>query len=544
MNKFIIHPLAHLLALALLAAPSLAEAQAEGTPAEATPTEVASGQVADPNSAQGSAQLQNIAEDEAIRGLEPVDPSVYVDAFQTLVDPSGLTADEVAETAVATAPQMEQRRASVRAREATAESQWLNYIPQVTGSFGYTRLSEVEQPLLGGTPIDPGIVAGVNARIADQRDGSALGAASADVDQLYLDALVSSSGGGFTFPQVLNRWSLQASLSYPVTDLFLTIMPSYNAVEGFADAERLQLDSDRANVDLRAREAWYGHVRAQATLAVALAAQRQTEANRQQVEALVRAGVSPRVDLMRVEAQNAAARVGVARSQGAVLVTAHIVRTLMHSGAGTGLIPVGENLAADLPELTETREALVTQALESRAEMLALRRLVGARDNLESSRGGSRWPQIFIQAGVEYANPNARVFPQAEQWNASWTVGAVMQYTLHQTLQGNETLNRAEANTDQARADLMALRDAVTIEVDQAYENFRASKTAIQAAGAGLQASEEAYRVRQEELAAGTAVARDLVDAEADLTTARINLVDSIIDLRVADAQLRRAVSL
>ncbi|RLB52542.1 MAG: hypothetical protein DRJ42_14570 [Deltaproteobacteria bacterium] len=544
MNKFIIHPLAHLLALAVLAAPGLAEAQAEGTPVEATPAEVAPGQVADPNTAEGAAQLQNIAEDEAIRGLEPVDPSVYVDAFQTLVDPSGLTVDEVAETAVATAPQMEQRRASIRAREATAESQWLNYIPQVTGSFGFTRLSEVEQPTFGGGTIDPTIIDTVNMRIADQRDGSALGAASADVDQALLTGLQAAGGEAFSFPQVLNQWSLRGSLSYPVTDLFLTIMPSYNAVEGFADAERLQIDADRANVDLRAREAWYGHVRAQATLAVALAAQRQTEANRQQVEALVRAGVSPRVDLMRVEAQNAAARVGVARSQGAVLVTAHVVRTLMHSEPGTGLIPVGENLAANLPEITETRAALVVQALESRAEMLALRRLVGARDDLESSQGGSRWPQIFIQAGIEYANPNQRVFPQTEHWNASWTVGAVMQYTLHQTLQGNQTLDRAEAHTDEARADLLALRDAVTIEVDQAYENFRASKTAIQAAGAGLQASEEAYRVRQEELAAGTAVARDLVDAEADLTNARINLVDSIIDLRVADAQLRRAVSL
>jgi len=35
--------------------------------------------------------------------------------------------------------------------------------------------------------------------------------------------------------------------------------------------------------------------------------------------------------------------------------------------------------------------------------------------------------------------------------------------------------------------------------------------------------------------------ARDLVDAESDLTRARIDLVDSIIDVRLAYAQLRRA---
>lgn len=543
MNSLFIHTLA----LVAVTVPSVAAAQgsvADPAPQADTAPTPAPGQVADPNGAQGSAQLQALADDEAIRGLEPVDPSVYVDAFQTLVDPSGLTAQEVAEAAVATAPAMEQRRAAIRAREATANEVWVNYIPQISASFGYTRISEVQQPSLGGNPIDPDVIDAVNARIMDQRDGSALGDASADVDTAFLAAVQGSASAAFTFPQVLNQWSLRAGLSYPVTDLFMTIMPRYDALDGFADAERLQIDADRANIDLQAREAWYSHVRAQATLAVAVAAQRQTEANRQQVEALVQAGVSPRVDLMRVEAQNAAARVGVARSQGAVLVTAHVVRTLMHGEHGTGLIPVAENLAGELPEIPESRAELVTQALESRAEMLALRRLVGARGDLSSAQGGSRWPQIFIQAGIDYANPNQRVFPQTEEWNASWTVGAVVQYTLHQTLAGNEGRNRAEANTDQARADVLAMRDAITVEVDQSYENFRASRVAVEAAGAGLQASEEAYRVRQEELAAGTAVARDLVDAEADLTNARINLVDAIIDVRIAHAQLRRAVSL
>jgi outer membrane protein TolC len=246
---------------------------------------------------------------------------------------------------------------------------------------------------------------------------------------------------------------------------------------------------------------------------------------------------------MRVEAQNAAARVGVARAQGAVQVTAHVLRTLMHRHSGRGPIPIGENLAANLPEVTRSREDLQTQAHESRAEMLAMRRLVGARDDLVTVSSGGRWPQIFIQGTVDYANPNQRVFPQTEQWYASWAVGAVLQYTLNQTFEQDQMRSRAIAELDQTRADMEALYDAITIEVDQAYERYQSAMTALTAAGAGLQAAEEAYRVRQEELAAGTAVARDLVDAESDLTRARIDLVDSIIDVRIAHAQLERAVN-
>jgi outer membrane protein TolC len=498
--------------------------------------------VPDPNTGAGARAIEDLASDEAVRGLDPVDPSVYIDAFQTLVTPGGETADSVALAAVETAPEMESRRASVRSREHARDRQWLNYMPQVGVSFGYTRLSEVPQPQIGSGAIPPAVISGIQQGIMDQRDGTVGGEASADIDQVYLD-FFNSLTSGFSFPQVLDQWSLRGTLSYPVTDLFLTIMPAYSAFENFADAERLQLEADRASVDLRARSAYYNHVRAQATLAVALAAQRQTEANREQVEALVRAGVSPRVDLMRVEAQNAAARVGVARAQGAVLVTAHIVRTIMHTPAGQGPISIGENLAADLPDVNESRTDLVQQALDNRAEMLAFERLVVGRDDLATSQGGGRWPQIFIQAAIDYANPNQRVFPQTEQWYASWSVGAVLQYTINQSFTQDQERSRAIAEADQARADMLALRDAITIEVDQAYENYQSSKTALTAAGAGLQAAEEAYRVRQEELAAGTAVARDLVDAESDLTRARIDLVDTIIDVRVAHAQLVRATN-
>jgi outer membrane protein TolC len=526
-----------------LLSPLVALAQEQTGQTEETPA----AEVPDPNTEEGAAQLaggmaDGMADDEAIRGLDPVDPSVYVDAFATLVSDGGETADSVASAAVETAPQMMSQRASMRAAEHNRDRQWLNYMPQVGVSFGYTRLSSVPRPQIGAGAIPPAVIEQLNLGIAAQRDGSIPNEASADVDEAYLQFFQALTSG-FSFPQVLDQWSLKGTLSYPVTDLFLTIMPNYEAFEGFADAERLQLDAERATVDLRAREAFYNHVRAQAKLAVALAAQRQTEANRTQVEALVRAGVSPRVDLMRVEAQNAAARVGVARAQGAVQVSAHILRTLMHRPSGRGPIPIGENLAENLPELHQSRADLQSQALESRAEMLAIRRLVGARDDMVTVRSGGRWPQIFIQGQVDYANPNQRVFPQTEQWYASWAIGAVLQYTLNQTFEQDQLRSAAQAELDQTRADLEALRDAITIEVDRAFERFQSASTALTAAGAGLQAAEEAYRVRQEELAAGTAVARDLVDAESDLTRARIDLVDSIIDVRIAYAQLERAVN-
>jgi outer membrane protein len=58
----------------------------------------------------------------------------------------------------------------------------------------------------------------------------------------------------------------------------------------------------------------------------------------------------------------------------------------------------------------------------------------------------------------------------------------------------------------------------------------------------GLSASEEGYRVRRELLNADRATAVELVDAETDLTRARIAAINARVDLRVAIAQLRHAL--
>jgi outer membrane protein len=58
----------------------------------------------------------------------------------------------------------------------------------------------------------------------------------------------------------------------------------------------------------------------------------------------------------------------------------------------------------------------------------------------------------------------------------------------------------------------------------------------------GLAAAEESYRVRQALLAAQRATAVELVDAETELTRARITSLNARIDLRVAMAQLSHAV--
>src|SRR5262249_44910334 len=133
--------------------------------------------------------------------------------------------------------------------------------------------------------------------------------------------------GGKAIPdQIL----LQARLNYPVSDVFLASLPRYEAQKKLSELETVRAKSINETVALQAKEAYYAYVRARAAKLIADSALAQTEAQRRDVEALVRGGALARVELMRAEAQVAAARVAVARSEGNVGIAGTALRSLLH----------------------------------------------------------------------------------------------------------------------------------------------------------------------------------------------------------------------
>jgi outer membrane protein TolC len=450
--------------------------------------------------------------------------------------PGGLTADRVAARALDTAPGLERARAAAEAAQAAAAGAALAFIPRVETSARYTRLSAITPPQLSfGASISAEQIAQARAAIAAVSDPAARALFTGQ-----LDAQIAQSQGGFSFPVILDQYALHLGVAVPVSDLFLTILPAYRASRRFAEAADAQLASQQQSIALQAREAFYGYARARAGHAVAQLAVAQVEAHRRDVEALVATGTVPAVELQRLEAQLAAARVGLARALGGVAVAAVAVRTLMHEPSGDAP-GIGEDFSADLPPLRETPEQLLALARDRRPEVRVLRAVVEGRESLTTARRMRGMPRLAVAANADYINPNPRFIPQSQVFNGTWDVSAVVSWSPNDFLAATQDGRAASAELAQARADLAALEDGLRIEVQQAYESYVAARDALAAARLGEAAATEAWRIRQERYRAGSAVTSDLFDADAEVSRARFDLVNAAVDLRVALARLRRA---
>jgi outer membrane protein len=216
---------------------------------------------------------------------------------------------------------------------------------------------------------------------------------------------------------------------------------------------------------------------------------------------------------------------------------------LMIGAPGGEKLAVGEDIRADLAApAAASLDDLVRRAQDRRLDFRVLDKGIAAKDKQSQAERANGYPRLSAFATVEDARPNPRVFPQADKFELTWLAGVQLSWQLGDTLNAETTRKRLIAETDELRADRENLYRGTRLEVLSAMQAVQLAVHSLATSQKGLAAAEEGYRVRKELLAAERATAVELVDAETDLTRARIAALNARVDLRVALAQLGHAI--
>ena len=420
-------------------------------------------------------------------------------ALRSLYVPGGLTSAEAVTRIVATSPDLDRTRTLLLDAKGGAMQAMSALVPRLELLGRYSRLSPVDTP-------------------------------SYDIPGF----------GSVTFPSLTQQLASDATLMYSFTDSLAEALPAYRAAKKNEVAAGYQIEAERNNVAFAARQTYYEFARAEAGLGVANFALEAAESQRKETESLVQAGSAARVDLLRVEAQQEAARVAVERAKFGLQVATRALQAMMHTEE---LPTLGEDLSGPVVAIpVETEGALKERAFRDRPDLLALRTyIVASKHQLRSAIGG-RMPDLLIRGSAQYSNPNLRVIPQQDRFDPTWEAGAVIRWSPNDTVRAQGRAKQLQAELERAHADVIALQDMIRVEVAEGYHGLLASRSAMESARLGLSAAREGYRVTREQLQAGIVNTTTLLQAQSELIRAQVDVVESAIGLRVATAQLRRAI--
>lgn len=429
------------------------------------------------------------------------DVAAFEKELDALFAQGGLTADEAARRAAKVSPDVQRSIAEIEVAIAQAQAAELVRVPQVGATLAYNRLSEVDLPVIG----DPTM-------------------------------------GGFQFPQFLNTYVAQARAQVTLSDYLVRYPKLIDAARLGEEVARISKRSSEVNAAQDARVAYYEWVRAELQVLVARRQLAQVQATLGQVRALADAQRLSRADLMRVESQEAQAEQTVIQLVYLADLREEQVRLLIGAPSEQQLA-IGEDIRSDVPVSPGAPfEALVSKARQQRLDFRVLDTGIEAKEKQRQAERANYYPKLAAFAQADYANPNQRIFPQVNEFNLTWVVGAQITWTLNETLFAQTTNRRLRGETDELRADRENLERGTRLQILAAQQAVAVAQATMVTSQKQLAAAAESYRVRQELLAAQRATAVELVDVETDLTRSRIAVINARVDLRVALVQLAHAV--
>jgi outer membrane protein TolC len=356
------------------------------------------------------------------------------------------------------------------------------------------------------------------------------------------------------YPDIPDNYFTRASFQWPIYT-----SGRLDALERAAEAEARALGAEvqvaQADLRLEVTRAYWALVTAEESVRVLEEALSRAEAHLRDVQAMFDTGLVPPSDVALVESQRSRQRMQLIEAQNIRRGVAEDLKRLTGLSPDVDLRPSTappSPLRTSPPSLAPSSRAsfgeagaapeLVSTALRQRGERQALAERILAAGDREVAAAAGRKPTIALAGGVDYANPNPRIFPRLDKWRESWDLTMNVSVPLWDA-------GRSKAETAEAAAAARALRERladldalIALDVRQRQLDIDSADAAIAAAEDAVRSAQEARRVVAERFRVGVATSTDMLDAQVALLQAELDRTRSLANLRLAQARLDRAV--
>ncbi|HYC73171.1 MAG TPA: TolC family protein [Opitutaceae bacterium] len=212
-----------------------------------------------------------------------------------------------------------------------------------------------------------------------------------------------------------------------------------------------------------------------------------------------------------------------------------------------GFVTVNEANVSRLPEFLGTLEfapvkadlgSSLLAAREQRPELQRLRLLEASAEETVKARRAGYFPTVSLFGAYDWRRAPAS---STSSMRDGWSAGVQAQWDI---FDGRATAGRviqARSLLEQTRLATADFQLSIDVEVRRAVSSLQEATELAEASAKVVEQAEEALRLANARFSAGTATQLDVLTAQTDLTTARLNQLEANYRFNVAVAALRRA---
>lgn len=161
-----------------------------------------------------------------------------------------------------------------------------------------------------------------------------------------------------------------------------------------------------------------------------------------------------------------------------------------------------------------------------------------AERNIDIADAGNK-PTVAITGGNDWAD---NTFPGIDANKRSWKVAAGVTYNFYDGGATKAKVNQAKQDLLVARETEQKTREAVQLQVKQAYLNIRSAAQKVEETQTVVDQARENYRIQNIRYQAGVGINLDVLDAQLSLNEAQVNHIQALYDYNVGIAKLEQVM--
>ncbi|HZI40474.1 MAG TPA: TolC family protein [Gemmatimonadaceae bacterium] len=383
------------------------------------------------------------------------------------------------------------------------------------------------------------------------------GASQSDIDAALAQASTCQAAGGINFQQAgfgaPNQWTFGLSFTQNV---FAggRISGQYQAANASVSAASIEVSAQRAQLALDVTQAYYDAALADRLVNIQTSALGQTEEILRQTRVAKQVGNQAEFDLLRaqvtrdnqvpvvLQAQNTRQVAYYRLKQllnlpmdGDVVLTTPLDDSTMTASTVTAAVNAGSSRVG----ATGAAVAMVPDTnVSDRAPVRQLEQSVRAQEGLLKVARGERLPSLQITSGYQRLYFPTNVLFQINDARINWTVGVTASLPILTGGRIKGDVLVAQANLDQARAQLQQTREVAALDARVALSALQQAEASWQASAGTAQQAARAYNIDQIRYREGISTQTDLAQSRILLEQSLANRAQAARDLAVARVKL------
>ena len=298
------------------------------------------------------------------------------------------------------------------------------------------------------------------------------------------------------------------------------------------ESARADFQDVLASVVFSVKEAYYVFVKARMSEKVAAETVIQFQQHYEIAKLFYETGKSSKIDVTSAEVNVSNARISLLSAQNGL----RIARVTLNRAMGISQAPeydIREEFQLETEEIS-FQDALLL-AYENRPELISATRQNKALEKSVLLNKKGYLPVLAGSASYGYAGDDTAM-------DRAWNVGLTLTFPLFSGLSTRYAVEEAKAGLDIARANEIALRQIIHLEVESAYLNRKEAFERIEAGRIMVRQAEETLELAQGRYRTGVGSSIEITDAMIKLNNAKMTYITAMSDFSVAQAVLEKAI--